>query len=119
MAALKLGAKQVFSVDIDDQALQATQNNAQTNAITEPQLLISSPEHLQNAADLMIANILLAPLMKLKERFHELLKSGSLLVVSGILNEQESLLVDAYQGFFTLQGKQQLEGWSLLVFKRL
>ena len=40
-------------------------------------------------------------------------------MVSGILNEQESLLVDAYQGFFTLQGKQQLEGWSLLVFKRL
>lgn len=119
LAALKLGAKQVFAVDIDVQALQATQNNAQTNGIAAPQLMISAPEDLQLTADLMIANILLAPLMKLKERFQQLIKPGSLLVVSGILNEQEALLIEAYQQFFALVETKQLDGWSLLVFKRL
>ncbi|RUR05368.1 50S ribosomal protein L11 methyltransferase [Legionella sp. km772] len=119
LAAIKLGAKQVFAVDIDNQALQATQNNAQANDIHAPHLLVSSPEHLQDAANLMIANILLAPLMKLKERFHQLLKPGSLLVVSGILNEQETELLAAYQPYFELVTLKQLEGWSLLVFKRL
>lgn len=119
LAALKLGAQQVFAVDIDNQALQATQNNAQTNAIKAPQLMISAPEDLNITADLMIANILLAPLIALKERFHQLLKPSSLLVVSGILNEQEPLLVEAYQQFFEPVLSQQLEGWSLLVFKRL
>ena len=119
LAAIKLGAQQVFAVDIDNQALQATQNNAQTNHIDAPQLMISSPDDLQDSADLMIANILLAPLIKLKERFHQLIKPGSLLVVSGILNEQDILLIDAYQTFFKLIETKHLEGWSLLVFKRL
>lgn len=119
LAAIKLGAQQVFAVDIDNQALQATQNNARTNHIDAPQLMISSPDDLQDSADLMIANILLAPLIKLKERFHQLIKPGSLLVVSGILNEQDLSLIEAYQTFFKLIETKHLEGWSLLVFKRL
>lgn len=118
LAAVKLGAKQVFAVDIDEQALQATHNNAQTNQINDSQLIITAPDLLQTTADLMIANILLAPLMKLKDRFHSLLKPGALLVVSGILTEQEQLLIEAYQRTFELIESKNLEGWSLLVFQR-
>lgn len=119
LAAIKLGAQTVCAVDIDNQALQATQNNAQTNYINSDQLIISQPEQLTDPADLMIANILLAPLMKLKDSFHQLIKPNGLLVVSGILNEQEPQLIECYQTLFTLIDTQHLEGWSLLVFKRL
>jgi ribosomal protein L11 methyltransferase len=118
LAAIKLGVKKVQAVDIDPQALQATYNNAQTNHISEPQLLISLPDVLHEPVDLMIANILLAPLMKLKDRFHQLLNPGALLVVSGILTEQGPLLIEAYQSTFKLMDTKNHEGWSLLVFQR-
>ncbi len=119
LAAIKLGAKEVYAVDIDNQALQATQNNAKTNTINLSQLQISTPDELLNPTDLMIANILLAPLITLKERFHQLIKPKSLLVVSGILNEQDPLLIEAYESLFELIETKHLDGWSLLVFKRL
>lgn len=119
LAALKLGAQHVVAVDIDQQALQATLNNAKTNHMPESTLTICAPEQLQRVGDLIIANILLAPLLQLKERFHQLLQPGSSLVVSGILTEQEALLIEAYQPLFSLRTKKNLDGWSLLVFTRL
>ncbi|HBD7285077.1 TPA: 50S ribosomal protein L11 methyltransferase [Legionella pneumophila] len=116
LAAIKLGAKHVYAVDIDNQALQATQSNAHANHITESQLSISSPEALQNPVHLIIANILLAPLISLKERFHQLLPSGAHLVTSGILEEQAPLLIEAYDSAFTHTSTEYYEGWALLVF---
>lgn len=116
LAAIKLGAKHVYAVDIDNQALQATQNNAYVNHITESQLSISSPEALQNPVNLIIANILLAPLINLKERFHQLLPSGMHLVTSGLLEEQAPLLIEAYDSAFNHIATEYCEGWSLLVF---
>lgn len=116
LAALKLGAHHVYSVDIDTQALQATQNNALTNHINEQQLSISQPENLQHPVDLIIANILLAPLTTLKERFHQLLNPDGYLVVSGLLSEQAPELIEAYNPLFKLITSEHLDGWSLLVF---
>ncbi|MDI1351589.1 MAG: 50S ribosomal protein L11 methyltransferase, partial [bacterium] len=116
LAAIKLGAKHVHAVDIDPQALQATQNNALSNAITADELRISLPDNLDSPVDLIIANILLAPLMSLKERFHQLLAQNAYLVVSGLLSEQVTLLVNTYESAFTLVDTRQLDGWSLVVF---
>lgn len=118
LAALKLGAARVQAVDIDEQALQATQNNAARNDIAAKQLCIAFPEALESPVDLVIANILLAPLMTLSARFKALLKAGGLLVVSGILSEQADSLIETYQNDFSLHGREDLEGWTLLVFKR-
>ncbi|MCL9683324.1 50S ribosomal protein L11 methyltransferase [Legionella maioricensis] len=117
LAALKLGAKVVHAVDIDNQALQATKNNALTNNIAE-QLSISMPDSLQDPVDLIIANILLAPLISLKDRFHHLLHPDARLIVSGLLEEQVPLLIEAYQSAFTPITTECLDGWALLVFVR-
>lgn len=117
LAALKLGAQKVCAVDIDPQALQATKNNAQSNQINESQLAISQPEALHQPVDLIIANILLAPLTTLKERFYQLLHPDALLVVSGLLAEQMESLANAYQDRFTVRHSQEQEGWGLMVFK--
>ncbi|WP_298626786.1 50S ribosomal protein L11 methyltransferase [uncultured Legionella sp.] len=118
LAAVKLGAQHVFAVDIDPQALQATQNNALANQITEQHLSISMPEALQAPVDLIIANILLAPLMSLSERFCQLLNPGAQLVVSGILTEQADLLIKTYEPLFSHTAAHHQDGWSLLVFAR-
>ncbi len=119
LAALKLGAKTVRAVDIDEQALQATENNAQNNNIEKSQLLISFPEALQDSVDLIIANILLAPLISLKERFHQLLHPNANLVVSGLLAEQAEGLIKAYESFFAPVATEYLDGWALVVFARI
>jgi ribosomal protein L11 methyltransferase len=118
LAAVKLGARHVLAVDIDAQALQATQNNAHSNQITEQQISISMPEALQDPVDLIIANILLAPLMSLNERFYQLLNPGANLVVSGILTEQADLLIKTYESSFSHIAAHHHDGWSLLVFAR-
>lgn len=117
LAALKLGAKLAYAVDIDPQALEATQNNANSNFIAKLSLKISEPQELKEPVDLILANILLEPLMALKDRFHQLLKKEGLLVVSGILSEQAPILIKAYESSFTPITSEQHDGWSLLVFK--
>lgn len=116
LAALKLGAGAVHAVDIDHQALQATESNAAANAIPVQTLHLGFPESLTVAVDVLIANILLAPLLSLQDTFHSLLKNQGVLVVSGLLAEQAPALIDAYQQQFIHHETQDNEGWSLLVF---
>lgn len=118
LAALKLGAKMVYAVDIDEQALQATHNNAQSNQISPEKLAISLPEALQEPSELLIANILLTPLIALKYQFYQLLKQDGLLVVSGLLDEQCASLIETYAPSFSLVAENHLDGWALLVFAK-
>jgi len=119
LAALKLGALHVDAVDIDEQALLATQNNATTNDIIATQLTIAYPDTLNAPVDILIANILLTPLINLCSRFHELLKTQGTLVVSGLLEEQIGELISAYQGYFVNVSSSTHDGWALLVFSRV
>lgn len=118
LAALKLGAKHADAVDIDEQALIASHNNAKKNQIDETQLSIHCPDNLQVRSDILIANILLAPLIKLRERFLSHLNPQGQLVVSGILNHQVGGLIEAYQAVFTHQETQIQEDWALVTFAR-
>ncbi len=118
MAALKLGAEHVYAVDIDDQALQATQENAANNAIDPWTITLSSPENLNASVDILLANILLEPLVQLAERFNTQLKKNGRLVVSGLLAEQAELLIDAYADVFDHQHTMYSDGWVLMIFAR-
>lgn len=119
LAALKLGALHVNAVDIDEQALLATQNNATSNGISLAQLTIGFPDILKMPADILIANILLTPLINLRESFYELLKEQGTLVVSGILEEQAKELITAYQNDFKLISSSMHEGWATLAFSKM
>lgn len=117
LAAIKLGASHAYAVDLDEQALTATQNNADRNHITSEHLTIGLPDSLEAQADFIIANILLSPLLSLKNRFHQLLKSGGTLVASGILHDQPDELISAYQDLFS-HVSTEIEGeWALVEFK--
>lgn len=117
LAAIKLHADRVYAVDIDPQALRAIQNNAENNQILPGQIIVDYPESLSEPVDIILANILLNPLLSLKNNFHKLLKEEGTLVLSGILNEQAKELIEAYQDLFQFQESYDKDGWSLIVFR--
>lgn len=119
LAALKLGANLAYAVDLDEQALTATQSNAEKNNIPEKQLALSQPEALIEPVDILLANILLIPLLALKSRFETLLKPGGALVLSGVLNTQVETLIHTYStDAWTHQHTHYEDEWALLVFQR-
>lgn len=119
IAGLKLGANKAFAVDNDPQAVTATWDNAQRNAITQDQLdvfLVSqadTQERLQ-PVDLVIANILAGPLEALAPTLIDLMNPGGRLILAGLLTEQAAALIEAYKPWVALRAVQAQEGWTLL-----
>lgn len=99
VAASLLGAKDVYAVDIDEQALIATQQNAEKNQVQQRiQCFFPDPfkEHAIQA-DVVIANILALPLCEMAESLVEYVKPAGQIILSGILNEQANMVIDTYQ----------------------
>ncbi len=121
IAALKLGAKEVWAIDYDPQALTATRENAKRNAIDLQKLHIGEntalPETYQ--ADIIFANILAQPLIELAPLFAAHLKNHGDLVLSGILQTQAASILTAYQhNNFVIKDKKQQEDWLCLSGKK-
>jgi len=115
LAALLLSAKEVIGTDIDPQALQATQDNAERNGLNGERLKLCLPEQLPaEKVDVLIANILAAPLQQLAGQFAGLLPSGGKIALSGILAEQAEAVLDAYSQDFEMDAPTFQDGWILL-----
>lgn len=114
LAALKLGAKKVYAIDVDPQALQSTKDNAQRNHIST-QLCISHPDAIElPTADILVANILLQPLQTLSNHFAHLLRPGGDIVVSGLLATQADICSKTYARWFTMDAPIFSNEWALL-----
>jgi len=97
IAALLLNARYMLGIDIDPQAVLATNENAERNGISPDQYDVYLPENAPSAeSDLVLANILAGPLVELKDNILAYLKPGGDLVLSGILESQAQTVVDAY-----------------------
>lgn len=104
IGAALLGAR-VIAVDHDDQAITATRENAQFNGVSEQIQTLTlvdwgrdrswqASEHF----DVVVANILAAPLIDLAPTFSRSLRRGGSLVLAGILDHQASQVMQAYPG---------------------
>lgn len=111
IAAIKLGAARVIGIDIDQQALDASQDNAARNGVAE-QLEVYLPQnqpHLE--ADVVVANILAQPLRELNEVILSLLKSGGDIALSGVLSEQAQSVASHYDQQVSLAPIEQEGDW--------
>ena len=115
IAAAKLGAKLVYAIDNDPQALEATLTNAQHNEVAHIIQLAEAKTLAEASVDILVANILLKPLLELRDGFHRLLKPDGLLVLSGLLAGQQKTLENAYQQQFTFEACESLQEWVRLV----
>ena len=112
IVAKKLGSKGVFCVDIDENALIATEYNAQRNGVDVN--IQSANDEFKVSADLLVANILSAPLKVLAAAFASIVRPGGRIALSGILVEQEDELCEVYQKQFDIKPFDRLEGWVCL-----
>ncbi len=116
IASAKLGARAVWAVDNHEQALISTKENAKRNHISATQLEIVSPADLpQITADLLVANILALPLIELAPTLVTYVKVGGYIVLSGILSEQQQMIIDTYSPFMSIESIKQSEEWVRIV----
>lgn len=124
IAALKLGVRHALAVDIDEQAVIATLNNARINAIgdeleAEQGSLadILAGKYALKQAPLVLANILAPVLVRLfDEGLARLVAPGGKLVLAGILeNQAEDVLSAARAQGMDLIARYQQEDWVALV----
>lgn len=118
IAALKLGAKQAFGVDIDPQALIASRDNAQRNNVVEQLKVFDGSNQDITPCPFVVANILAGPLAELEPHIAALCQSGGYLALSGILMSQVDEISEAYAPDFESLEVKEKEGWALITGKR-
>jgi len=118
LAAVKLGAAHAFCFDIDPQALLASADNAQANAIADQVTVCADAALLPRAADVLIANILAAPICALAAGFAELVRPGGALVLAGLMEDEAFEVTRANDACFDMQPCGQRAGWVALFGRR-
>jgi ribosomal protein L11 methyltransferase len=115
IAALKLGAKKVYAVDIDAQAIIATKENAKRNQVFDERLEVDYPSLLKGlSTDIVVANILAGPLVELSEQIANHCQPGGQIALSGILDNQAEQTRQAYLSWFDMQPAVFKDEWSRL-----
>jgi ribosomal protein L11 methyltransferase len=117
IAAAKLGAKQIAGVDIDEQAILASRENARRNGVAGR--FQAAAAALESQADILVANILANPLRVLAPALAQYVRPGGAIVLSGILVEQADDVIAAYRSWFNIAIWHHDEGWAALAGKRL
>ena len=125
IAMKKLGAK-VSACDTDEQAVAATQQNAEKNGVQIDKIWLGSVSSLneqgssiaaQPQFDLVVANIIADVILILSADLKKALKPGGKLVLSGILEKYKDRIEQAFSDLNFVQMKKQNE-WLSFVYER-
>jgi ribosomal protein L11 methyltransferase len=125
IGAAKLWRKRVLASDIDPVAVEVARENAvangeaprvraiTANGLTHPLIAAAKPY------DLIVANILAGPLTWLAPQIVRAVAPGGVVVLSGLLRNQENLVVSFYRPQrLILRGTRRDGPWSALVLER-
>ena len=125
IAMKKLGAK-VSACDTDEQAVTATQQNAEKNGVQIDKIWLGSVSSLKEQGssataqpqfDLVVANIIADVILILSADLKKALKPGGRLVLSGILEKYKDRIEQAFSDLNFVQMKKQNE-WLSFVYER-
>jgi ribosomal protein L11 methyltransferase len=114
IGAALYGANFIDAVDIDEAAVQSTQDNALANHVT---LNAGLPDQVSSEARsyaVVLANILATPLKVLAPLLTGHVAPGGHLVLAGILERQEDELKAAYAPYAKLEVSDREDGWILM-----
>lgn len=111
IAAAKLGARSVMAIDIDDQAILSTEQNAAINHVKI--CTRTTREAAPEPAPVVLANILAGPLKVLAPLLQSLVAPGGSLVLAGLLDEQAQDIANAYPEM-ALKPWANDSGWTVL-----
>ena len=118
IAADKFGYNRVVGVDNDHHALLNAERNKDLNS-SDIVFFHSNDYDHNEPYDITIANILLNTIISLRETLISSLKKNGILILSGILEEQASDIIDAFKSDMFLSIVDNQEGWLLIKGKRI
>jgi ribosomal protein L11 methyltransferase len=108
------GASFIDAVDIDEAAVQSTQENALANQVALNAGLPDQVSSESHSYPVVLANILATPLKVLAPLLTGHVAPGGHLVLAGILERQEGELKAAYAPYAKLQVSDREDGWILM-----
>ncbi len=116
IVAQKMGAGEVIGVDIDAQAIESAQDNAQRNHAS---IAFYQPDDFSAVAsgkrfDIVVANILSNPLKVMAPLLASRLAAGGALILSGVLARQAEEVIAAYATLIPLSVWAEQDGWVAL-----
>ena len=119
IAAMKLGAERIVSVDIDEQAVAVAEENFEINEVAKEKssfyignvvddlaLQETLKAECDTGFDLVTINILADVIAVMMPALDQYLKQDGILITSGILNEKEQLIRDAIEANPNLELKE-------------
>jgi ribosomal protein L11 methyltransferase len=112
IAAKKIGAKKVFGVDIDNQAIKASEDNSKKNDVKIS--WSNTKDKIKYKTDLVVGNILSSALSVLAPVLAEHCKSKGKIALSGILESQEEDIKKIYSKWFDFNSSSIKDGWVLI-----
>ena len=118
IAAARLGAAEVHAFDIDPQALIASAENACTNGVQGRLQVHADTTTLPSGVDVLLANILAAPLCVLAPRFATLVRTGGRVVLAGLMAHEAAEVTAAYAACFDVALFGERDGWACLTGRR-
>ena len=119
IAALLLGAQSAMGVDIDPQALLATQDNAERNQLHTDLFPVYLPQKAPSQqADIVLANILAGPLVELAATITNHLLPGGQLCLSGVLTIQAEQVQAAYRPWIDFDPVATNQEWCRLTGRK-
>jgi ribosomal protein L11 methyltransferase len=123
IAAARALRRPALASDIDAEAVAAARANARRNRVGSAVTVVradgASARSLRGRAsfDLVFANILLGPLLRIAAPLRRLTSPGARVVLSGIVPAQANAVIAAYRPL-ALERRIVIEGWTTLVLKR-
>ncbi|GLB29023.1 ribosomal protein L11 methyltransferase [Lacrimispora amygdalina] len=131
ITALKLGAREVFGTDLDENAIVAVMENMESNHIDPAKFKvlkgnIIDDKEVKEAAgfekyDVVVANILADVIIPLQKEIPVHMKKGAVFITSGIINMKEEAVKQAFadnDAFELLEITYQGEWVSVTVRKK-
>ena len=122
MAAAKLWRRRVLASDIDPPVVRIARSNVRHNGVApwitvvQANGVTAARMRARGGYDLVLANILLAPLKRLAAPMRRLLAPGAHVILSGLLPSQANAALAAYRAHgLVLARRIDLDGWTTLV----
>jgi ribosomal protein L11 methyltransferase len=119
IAAALLGATQVYGVDIDEQSIRHSQENAKANQINCKTLFTNAldPYWASEGPCVILMNMIQSEQQVAWDSLGALHKKAATIVTSGLLSTQRDSYLRLTQGWgWTLMGERAEEGWLGFIF---
>jgi ribosomal protein L11 methyltransferase len=121
IAAAQLGASEVWALDIDGTAVENARENVKQNSVSDiVKIRKARAGDIQKRFDVVVSNIDLKNLRKMRSSLIHHLKDQGFLILSGILEEEGKGLCQHYfeTGHFQWAKMTHEEGWACITLKR-